>query len=133
MEFTAEILHKNNQILFFQNTKGAICPPPPIRNKDKKTPIRTKITAWPRSLDPFYILSYYMKWVKISWTESIKFSSIIDFFTTVLLYSCQILFLQKDFVSFSYSHFTRLLYFRCITKMNWKYPNRELLNNPRMI
>ena len=29
-----------------------------------------KHTVCPRSLDPFYILSYYIKWVTTSWTHS---------------------------------------------------------------
>ena len=33
------------------------------------------ITVCPRSSDPFYILSYYIKWVTISWTYSTFFTS----------------------------------------------------------
>ena len=30
------------------------------------------VTVCPRSLDQFYIVSYYMKWVNTSWTDSIS-------------------------------------------------------------
>ena len=29
----------------------------------------------PKSLDPFYTVSYYIKWVKISWIDNIKTKS----------------------------------------------------------
>ena len=33
------------------------------------------VTVDPRSLDPFYKESYYIKWVKTSWTDSMYNSS----------------------------------------------------------
>ena len=33
----------------------------------------------PRSLDPFYIVAYYIKWAKTYWTYSI--STVLDLFT----------------------------------------------------
>ena len=44
-----------------------------LRNKDQLdfNPIRTqnKLTVCPRSSDPFYIVTYYIKWVSTSWTD----------------------------------------------------------------
>ena len=33
---------------------------------------RKEVTVCPRSSDPFYIVTYYKKWVTNSWTHSIK-------------------------------------------------------------
>ena len=38
--------------------------------KEIKTPEILIDTVCPRSLYPIYIVSYYMKWVKTSWTYS---------------------------------------------------------------
>ena len=35
-------------------------------------------TVCPRSSDPFYIVSYYIKWVTTSWTHSIKKGIILE-------------------------------------------------------
>ena len=35
----------------------------------------TDNTVCPRSSDPFYIVSYYIKWVTTSWTYSISMST----------------------------------------------------------
>ena len=41
---------------------------------------------YPRSSDPFYIVSYYIKWVTTSWTHSKKFLSYcMHFVLTVFL------------------------------------------------
>ena len=32
--------------------------------------LKSKHTVSPKSFDPFYIVSYYMKWVKTFWTDS---------------------------------------------------------------
>ena len=36
---------------------------------------RKKYTICPRSSDPFYLVTYYIKWVTTSWTYSIKNSA----------------------------------------------------------
>ena len=39
---------------------------------NSRLPIRSKVTVClGRSLGPFYIGSYYINWVKASWTDSI--------------------------------------------------------------
>ena len=66
------------------NTGGQIHPPPhPIRRMDYLdfltclTYIQTIIfrahTVCPRSSDPFYIVSYYIKWVSTSWAYRNRF------------------------------------------------------------
>ena len=40
-----------------------------LRNPSSQE-ITKKDTVWPRSRDPFYIVSYCIKWAKISWTYS---------------------------------------------------------------
>ena len=37
-----------------------------------------KIIVCPRSLDPFYMVSYYMKWLTTSWTHSTTRGRILD-------------------------------------------------------
>ena len=40
------------------------------RNSDPLKAPREQATVYPRSGDPFYIVSYYIKWVTTSWTHS---------------------------------------------------------------
>ena len=40
-------------------------------------------TECPRSLDPIYIVTYFIKWVKTSWTDSV----IHDLFEMIKVYS----------------------------------------------
>ena len=37
--------------------------------KKPKATKKTSGTVWPRSSDPFYIGTYFMKWVTTSWTD----------------------------------------------------------------
>ena len=38
----------------------------------------SNLTICPRSSDPFYIASYYIKWVTTSWTHSIYFIFLLE-------------------------------------------------------
>ena len=40
-------------------------------NKSKLSNRRSLHTVCPRSSDPFYIVTYYIKWVTTSWTDGI--------------------------------------------------------------
>ena len=42
----------------------------------KQTEEAYKILLCPRSSGPFYILTYYMKWVTTSWTDGIRISKL---------------------------------------------------------
>ena len=44
---------------------------PPGGGPSSHAPCSLWCTACPRSLDPFHIIIYYIKWVKTSWTYSI--------------------------------------------------------------
>ena len=48
------------------------------------------ITVCPRSLDPFYVVGYYIKWGKSSWTDSVILHNTeieqYDFFFLVTFY-----------------------------------------------
>ena len=39
-------------------------------------------TVWPRSIDPFYILSYYIKWITTLWTYSSSKAYTLDLITS---------------------------------------------------
>ena len=42
-----------------------------LRSQRQKKPLKHNGTVSPRSSDPFYIVTYYIKWVTTSWTYSI--------------------------------------------------------------
>ena len=49
-------------------------------------PLIQKVTIYPRSNDPFYIVTYYMKWVTTSWTDG-----------TIFLVKCALLIPDVNF------------------------------------
>ena len=48
----------------------------PSHKKNNSLLSLTKSTLCPRSCDPFYIVSYYIKWVTTSWAYSIILSKL---------------------------------------------------------
>ena len=66
-----------------------------------------RTTVFPRSSDPFHIVSYYMKWATTSWTHNIIY---------IYIYICNLWTVCPSFglKSVSYSFMSMLILYACI-------------------